>query len=245
MEKSVFRSKIEPQHVDFTSRASITSMCDIILYVAGQDAHNRGFGIDALAGRNFGWVLSRMCIELDYIPKEYEEFTIHTWISDYNRLSSTRNFTLTADDGRVFARAVSQWCMLDFDTRMPVDMNTLAQVHDGTIVDSPSPCERPRRLGAVAGEPMVKHKVAYSDIDFNRHMNTMRYIDLILDTMPIEELEALRALRMDMNFMKESLYGDTLLLRGEMVDGKRSYEFCSEETGPLCRFSFEFNPSEK
>jgi acyl-ACP thioesterase len=64
----------------------------------------------------------------------------------------------------------------------------------------------------VSGEPIATHKVVYSDIDFNRHMNTMRYIDLILDTMPIEELEALQALRMDMNFMKESLYGDVLLL---------------------------------
>ncbi len=241
MEKSVFRSKIEPQHVDFTSRVSISSMCDIILYVAGLDAHNRGFGIDTLAGKNFGWVLSRMCVELDYIPKEYDEFTIHTWISDYNRLSSTRNFTLTDDNGQIFARAVSQWCMLDFDTRMPVDMNTLAQVHDGTIVDSPSPCERPRRLGAVSGEPIAEHKVAYSDIDFNRHMNTMRYIDIILDTMPIDELEKLQTLRMDVNFMKESLYGDVLQLHGQCDNGRRVYEFSKGDAGALCRFSFEFN----
>jgi acyl-ACP thioesterase len=96
----------------------------------------------------------------------------------------------------------------------------------------------------MSGEPIATHKVAYSDIDFNRHMNTMRYIDLILDTMPIEELEALQALRMDMNFMKESLYGDMLLLRGESVEGKRTYEFSSESAGPLCRFAFEFNNSE-
>ena len=244
MEKSVFKFTIAPQYVDFTSRASLSGMCDMILHAAGQDAYRRGFGIDVLAEKNFGWVLSRMCVEIDYMPKEYSEFTLYTWIGGYNRLASTRNFELVDGEGRLFARAVSQWCMLDFATRMPVDMNTLAQVHDGTIVDCPSPCERPRRLGAVAGEPIVKHKVVYSDIDFNRHMNTMRYIDLILDTIPIEELEALQTLRMDMNFMKESLYGDTLLLRGEMVDAKRVYEFCSEQAGPLCRFSFEFNNGE-
>lgn len=239
MEKSVFKSKVEPQHVDFTSRASVSSLCDIILYVAGLDAHNRGFGIDVLAGRNCGWVLSRMCVELDYMPKEYEEFTIHTWISDYNRLSSTRNFTLTNAEGEVFGRAVSQWCMLDFDTRMPVDMNTLAKVHDGTIVDSPSPCERPRRLGAVSGEPIAEHKVVYSDIDFNRHMNTMRYIDLIFDTMPIEVPEHLEAWRMDVNFMREALYGDTLVLKSCDGGEVKSYEFTSAAGDALCRFAFE------
>lgn len=239
MEKSVFRMKVEPQYVDFTSRASVSSMCNLILHVAGQDAHNRGFGIDTLAGRNFGWVLSRICVELDYLPKEYQQFSIHTWISDYNRLSSTRNFTLTDDDGCEFGRAVSQWCMLDFDTRMPVDMNTLAKVHDGTIVDAPSPCERPRRLGAVGGEVIAEHKVVYSDIDFNRHMNTMRYIDLIFDTMPIDILEQLKSLRMDVNFLKEALYGDYLSLSHECIEPKRTYEFRNASQDVLCRFAFE------
>ena len=119
MEKSVFKCKIEPRHVDFTDRVSLSSMCDIVLHVAGEDARSRGFGIDALAGNNFGWVLSRMCIELDYLPEEYIEFTVYTWISDYNRLSSTRNFTLVDDQEREFGRLVSQWCMIDYNTRMP------------------------------------------------------------------------------------------------------------------------------
>lgn len=240
MEKSVFQCKVEPKHVDFTSRVSVSSMCEIMLYVAGLDAYNRGFGIDVLAGKNFGWVLSRMCVELDYMPKEYDEFTVHTWISDYNRLSSTRNFTLTDANGNLFGRAVSQWCMLDFDTRMPVDMNTLQKVHDGTIVDAPSPCERPRRLGAVVGEPITEHKVVYSDIDFNRHMNTMRYIDLIFDSMPIEVPEKLEAWRMDVNFMREALYGDMLSLKHSDADGVKAYEFNNAAGEALCRFAFEF-----
>ncbi|MBR5863268.1 MAG: acyl-ACP thioesterase [Alistipes sp.] len=239
MEKSVFKCKVEPRNVDFTSRATVSSMCDIILYVAGRDAHNRGFGIQVLADKNFGWVLSRLCIELDYMPREYDEFTVHTWISDYNRLSSTRNFTLTDGAGREFGRAVTQWCMLDYDTRMPVDMKTLEKVHDGTIVDCPSPCERPRRLGAVKSEPILEHKVAYSDIDFNRHMNTMRYIDLIFDTMPIEVPEKLEAVRMDINFLREALYGDLLSLKGECSDTVRTYEFANEAGDALCRFAFE------
>ena len=114
MEKSVFKYKIEPQYVDFTDRVSVSSICDLVLHAAGADAHRRGFGIDALADNNYGWVLSRMAIEMDYMPAEYSEFTLHTWISDYNRLSSTRNFTLTDSEGREFGRAVSQWCMIDY-----------------------------------------------------------------------------------------------------------------------------------
>ena len=239
MEKSVFKCKIEPRHVDFTDRVSLSSMCDIVLHVAGEDARSRGFGIDALAGNNFGWVLSRMCIELDYLPEEYTEFTVYTWISDYNRLSSTRNFTLVDDQEREFGRLVSQWCMIDYNTRMPVDMNTMAKAHEGNMVDAPAPCERPRRIGVVEGEPVMKHKVAYSDIDFNRHMNTMRYIDIIFDSMPIEVPETLQALRMDINFMREARYGDNLLLYCEERDAVRNYEYRNAAGEALCRASLE------
>ncbi len=238
-EKSIFRYKVDPRRVDFTERASISSMCDIILEAAGEDAYKRGFGIDVLAERNLGWVLSRMCVELDYMPAEYSEFTIHTWISDYNRLASTRNFTLTDDEGRMFGRAVSQWCMLDFSTRMPADVNLLARMHEGVMVDEPSPCERPRRIAAVGSEPTAKHRVVYSDIDFNRHMNTMRYIDMVCDLLPIDELERLNAVRVDMNFMRESRYGDVLSLCIDRRDDACAFEYRSGEGEALCRISLE------
>ncbi|MBP3290506.1 MAG: acyl-ACP thioesterase [Alistipes sp.] len=238
-EKSVFQYSVEPESVDFTSRASISSMFNMVLHAAGRDAHRRGFGIDVLAEKNYGWVLSRMCLELDYIPAEYEEFTLYTWIGGYNRLASTRNFILADKDGREFGRAVSQWCMLDFDTRMPVDMNTLAKVHEGTIVDAPSPCDAPKRIAAVAGDKIAEHRVAYSHIDFNRHMNTMRYIDFAFDTLPIEVPEKLSAMRMDLNFMKEALYGDTLSLARADVDGAYCFEFRNSADEPLCRMALE------
>ena len=239
MEKSVFNYSIGPSSIDFTGRISVSSMFDVILGAAGEDAHSRGFGVEALAKNNYGWVLSRICFELDYLPREYSDFTIYTWISDYNRLSSTRNFELVDAEGREFGRAVSQWCMIDFDTRMPADMNTMAKAHEGNMVDAPSPCERPRRLAAVEGEPLLQHRVAYSDIDFNRHMNTMRYIDIVFDSMPIEVPETLQALRMDINFMREARYGDELSLFSEERDNLRLYEFRNAAGDVLCRAALE------
>lgn len=239
MEKSIFKYNIEPQYVDFTNRVSVSSICDLVLHAAGEDAHMRGFGIDALADNNYGWVLSRMAIELDYMPVEYSAFTLYSWISDYNRLSSTRNFSLVDVEGREFGRAVSQWCMIDYATRMPVDMNTMAKAHEGNMVDAPSPCERPRRIGVVTSEPIVEHRVVYSDIDFNRHMNTMRYIDIIFDTLPIDIPEQLNAFRLDMNFMKEARYGDNLSLMAEERDGVRMYEYRNDSGDALCRMALE------
>ena len=238
-EKSEFRYKVDPRYVDFTQRASVSSLCDMILNAAGDDAYNLGFGIDVLGEKNLAWVLSRLCVEADVLPAEYEEFTLRTWISDYNRLASTRNFTLTDSAGREFCRAVSQWCMIDFTTRTPADMKTVACMHEGVIVDAPSPCERPRRIRAVEGAVAAEHRVVYSDIDFNRHMNTMRYIDIMCDVMPIEMLERMQAMRLDLNFMREARYGDVLTLRMDGSGSTREFEYRNAAGEALCRAVFE------
>ena len=239
MEKSVFKYIVDPKLVDFTDRISVSSMFDLILGAAGEDAHRRGFGIEFLAQNNCGWVLSRICFELDRLPKQYEHITLNTWINEYNRLSSTRNFALYDEAGNEFGRAVSQWCMLNYATRMPVDMSIMAAAHEGHMVDAPSPCERPRRLGSVESEPVAEHKVVYSDIDFNRHMNTMRYIDIVFDTMPIDVVENMNALRMDINFTKEARYGDSLKLMAKESESSRDYEFRNAEGDIICRMSLE------
>lgn len=107
-EKSRYNYRVEPQDVDFTLRATIPSLGGSILNTAGIDAHGKGFGVDALNADNHSWVLSRMAVEFDCQPTQYTDYTVATWISDYGRVLSTRNFTLTDAAGREFGRAVTR-----------------------------------------------------------------------------------------------------------------------------------------
>ena len=210
-EKTVYGARVEPQDVDFTLRETLASLGGKVLNIAGVDAHAKGFGVDTLGRDGLSWVLSRFAMEFDMRPEQYTGYDIATWISDYNRVVSTRNFTLTAADGTVFGRAVSQWCLLDLTTRSAVDMTSTAGMHSQWVVDAPPPAERPRRVAAVGDAALqATHRVAYSDIDFNRHMNTMRYIELMIDMLPVELLTSERRVRMDINFLHESRLGQML-----------------------------------
>ena len=98
-EKSCYDYRVEPQDVDFTLRATIPALGSAILNTAGIDAHGKGFGVDALNAGNHSWVLSRMALEFDRMPGQYTDYTVATWINEYGRVLSTRNFTLTAAAG--------------------------------------------------------------------------------------------------------------------------------------------------
>lgn len=235
---STYNFTIQPQDVDFSLRASASSLISYMLNVAGTDAHLKGFGVDALQGQSFTWVLSRLAVEIYHQPKQYEDIDIDTWVNDFNRLSSTRNFRMRSGDS-VVAIGFSQWCMLNMETRQVVDMNLLKDVYERAMVDEPSPISAPARLREIEPTTTYSRPVRYSDIDFNRHVNTLRYIDIIFDNVPLELIEKNNGMRLDINFIAEARYGDTLTVGSLAEDNVWKFDITAEGKR-LCSARLEF-----
>lgn len=239
-QKSLYSYRIEPQEVDFTLRATIPALGSAVLNTAGTDAHGKGFGVDALNADNHSWVLSRIAFEFDSRPAQYADYTVATWISDYGRVLSTRNFVLSDAEGHEFGRAVSQWAMIDLASRAAVDLSWVGDAHADAIVDVPPPAAMPRKIRAVEPSVVCEHKVVYSDIDFNRHVNTMRYIEMMLDMLPIERLTDGAPMRFDIHFMKECRYGQTLTVGVEHRDNGAFFEIAGDEGAAAVRAAIEW-----
>lgn len=239
-EKSLYNYRVEPQDVDFTLRATLASLGASILNTAGQDAYGKGFGVDVLNAENHSWVLSRMAIEIDRRPEQYTDYVIATWISDYGRVLSTRNFTLTDASGREFGRAVTQWAMIDLTTRTAVDLSWVGREHDDAVVPVPPPAEKPRKIRAVTPSRCTEHRVVYSDIDFNRHVNTMRYIEMMLDMLPLDLLTQEAPVRLDIHFLKECRFGQTLTVGCEEREQSALFEISGDGTTAAVRAQIEW-----
>lgn len=236
--QTTYRYQVATQNVDFTLRATIDSLGNYILNTAGKDAQGKGFGVDALAPQNLTWVLSKLVIEIDSRPEQFADFDLTTWVNENSRLVSTRNFELADASGKVFCRSLSQWCMLDFVKRIPVALSTIEEMYSPYICTAPSPCELPLRLRAIEPEVVCEHKVVYSDIDFNSHMNTMRYIGMMVDMLDIELLKSNRPLRLDVHFMNECLYGQVLKVGMQTVGNQTLFEVTRDDGVVACRASF-------
>ena len=226
--------------LSFTLIGLIPSLGSAILNTAGIDAHGKGFGVDALNADNHSWVLSRMAVEFDCQPGQYTDYTIATWINEYGRVLSTRNFTLTDAAGTEFGRAVTQWAMIDLKSRSALDLSWVGDAHAEAIVDAPSPTDKPRKIRDVDPAQTAVHKVVYSDIDFNRHVNTMRYIEMMIDMLPVELLMQETPVRFDIHFLRECRYGQTLSVGYEQRGRTALFEIRSDEGTPAVRASIEW-----
>lgn len=235
---NIYNFRVEPQDVDFTLRTRLAALCSNILNIAGLDAHRNGFGTDATMKHNNSWVLSRIALEFEYRPEQYSDYAIRTWINDSGRIISVRNFELTDGRGEVFGRATSQWCMINLDTRRPCDLSPVLEARRQFIFDEPAPCVAPAKLGAVEVEKSVEHRIVYSDIDFNSHVNTLKYIEMMVDALPIGFFEQ-HPVRLDIHFVKESRYGQTLAVGYRCEEGAYLFEITADDGSVVCRARFE------
>ncbi len=208
----------EPFHVDFTGRLTMGVLGNHLLNCAGFHAADRGFGIAELNENQYTWVLSRLAIELEEMPAQYEKFSIQTWVENVYRLFTDRNFAVLNAEGKPIGYARSVWAMISLETRKPADLLTL---HGGSITDyvcdQPCPIAKPGRIKVTDKTPIGSYQTKYSDIDINGHVNSIKYIEHILDLFPIEMFREKRIKRFEMAYVAESYYGDTLAFFREEV----------------------------
>ena len=228
MEKiETYRFAVEPFHVDFTGHLFLGVLGNHLLNAAGRHSHNRGWGIDQLNERHYTWVLSRLSIELTETPAQYEHVEVETWVESVMKLFTERNFLIrNADDGRIYGYARSIWAMIDVDTRQP---SNLLELKDGDILryvmtaeEKPCPIAkfRPSRLSATDSVRTVP--TYYSDVDINGHINSVKYIEHILDLFPRQQYEQKRIRRFDIAYKTESYLGDDLVeIRKHVGDAEK------------------------
>lgn len=233
----------EPFHVDYTGHLTIGVLGNHLLNVAGFHSHDRGFGIDRLNKEHYTWVLSRLALEMYDLPMQYEPFTIETWVENVYRLFTDRNFAVLNKEGKAIAYARSVWAMIDTETRKPVD---LMAIHDGDIAgyicDKDCPIDKPSRIKVNSKEPVAILPVKYSDMDINGHVNSIRYIEHILDLFPVDAFKEKRVRRFEMAYVAETMATDTMAYYMDKVDDDNyDIEVKKNQADVVCRSKVIFD----
>ncbi len=203
----------EPFHCDFTKHLFIGHLGNNLLNAADFHSNDRGYGVNYLNTINKTWVLSRLAIKLDETPAIYDKFIIETWVDSVMRYFTNRNFKITNEDGHIYGYGKSIWAMIDTETREPVDImkvdNETISKHIETNYDNP--IKKSSRVKLDSNLILQKSIIAhYNDVDINGHVNSIKYIEHILDIFPLEWYKQHSIQKFDIAYIVESHYGETL-----------------------------------
>lgn len=218
----------EPFHCDFSKHLFMGHLGNHLLNAADFHSTDRGFGMTYLNPIHKTWVLSRLAIEMNEMPCQYARFSVETWVESAMKYFTNRNFRIAdaADDRHVYGYGRSIWAMIDTETRHP---QNIFDIHNGEIsnyIDAGRhvPIDELSRVKMSSDAPRVASIAThYSDVDINGHINSVKYIEHVLDLFSVDNYKAHRLKRFDIAYVAESLYGDRLnFYREELPEG----EYC-------------------
>ena len=179
-----------------------------VIEISTLHANAWGVGYAKLIESNEGWVLSRVTVEMTRYPRINDTYTVTTWIEGYNRFFSQRNVAITDAEGNVVGEARTIWMAINFATRQGVDISQLSYINKN-VSDRRSGIAPQSRLRPVGeGTREVDYQFKYVDCDFNRHVNTVRYIELLMNQFTLEHYDSHMLKRLEIAFVKETHYAD-------------------------------------
>jgi medium-chain acyl-[acyl-carrier-protein] hydrolase len=214
---------VRPDEADRNGLCTIRSLATYLQHAAFLHADSLDFGVDSLGKNGHTWVLTRLYIRVDRPPRYGDRVTIETWPTGVDRLFALRDFRLCAADGKTLAVAASSWCIISLEARRIVrPPESLARF-------SSNPRAVDRDLAKIdpirTPTPIIKNlDVRYRDIDVNRHVNNVSFIEWMCEALPYDLQSDSFCHEIEINFLKEAFLGDTVLsFAAPFTDSPLSY----------------------
>ena len=225
-----YNFEIKYQEVDGQRKLRLFNLETYLLEVAGLVADELGFGIRALHPMGLTWILTRLSVEMYELPTHCERVRFETWIESNAHMLSTRNFRIYSGE-KLIGQCKSVWAVLDLEKREIVncfDLPIFANSVDGEVI------EMPRVRMTTIPEPTgsMPHKIVYSDIDYNGHCNSCRYLQAMTDAYLPDYYG--KKIRLDINYSKEAMLGEEMQIYYLVTDDGVQYQMKNKAGETSC-----------
>ncbi len=223
-EEDLYRFTIIGPETDIHDRLHYHCLFAMLQEAACLNAERHGFGADKMDELSACWLLLRMKVEMDVIPKWRDVIYIRTWSQGFERLLFNRDFDIFDENKKLIGRATSVWVIAHQGDHRPVRPTSIPGME---VFVTEKPSERKAEKLAVipdekrAESPKFKRFADYSLIDRNMHVNNTQYIawseDACYSQIPSE------------NSIKEL----TINYSSEVHPGEEVQLFCTEDEGTV------------
>ncbi len=158
--------------------------------------------------KGLAFLLSRMTICFYKPLYAYDEIDVISWVCEARGLSCNRCFSVERN-GEVVAEAFTVWGLMDLNAKK------LLPASEGFFGMEPYP------------------SIAYSELDYNFHMNNTNYADFVCNFLPDVHAKQVKAIVL--SFLHEAHFAHTIrVFRYVDEENKVAYFRTQDESGTTC-----------
>lgn len=218
----LWRAPVWQADVDAFGEVRNVSLLRLLQEAATRASTDAGFDASYYDRTGLMWLVRRTSIALMSPARYGDDLTVRTWIGDFRRVRSQREYEVRADD-RIIARAFSDWVFVDRTTGRP--RRIPEEWHTTFAADGMPPIARTTfpEASPPEGAATRTRRIQLHELDALRHVNNSNYV-AHLEQAAFDVFESagvpfarqspsrgrFRALRHDLEYLDAALYGETI-----------------------------------
>ena len=182
-----YKTRVDIGKVNSMALVTNKGMLALLENVACMHSDMAGYGICDIPSTRLSWVQLNWRVAIIRRLKYNEEITIKTWAKEASKVTTIRDFEVLDKDGKQVCIATTKWTLTNIDTQ------GLAKITDDIIkkYEPVSKSIMPEYEFKKLQEPEnFSNEYIYNterrDIDVNKHMHNLNYLDLAYETLPEE-----------------------------------------------------------
>lgn len=213
--------------VDGALRLTLRGAMAMMQEAAIVHSSQAGYAVEDVPRTHVIWMVVRWRVKLLAAAHWNDALTVETWPRSMGRVTSVRNFALINAAGAPVAVGESEWILVSTDTgraaRITPAIAAAYTLVDRDVFDGPLPPPEPG-----AGREICSLTVRRSDLDTNRHVNNLVYLDYALEALPEESWQRTFT-EVSVSYRRQILLGETVTCRYHAQGDLQIVELCGAE----------------
>ncbi|WP_299110013.1 acyl-ACP thioesterase domain-containing protein [uncultured Winogradskyella sp.] len=205
--------------------ATPTIMLGLLEETAADHCYAIDHSIFDLFKMNVGWVLVSGVLQMDRYPSYKEKITIRTWLSSYSSIKGYRENIIFDENQNIIGRAKGLWVFFDIEKRKPIPIFNTIKEQWSFFNTSSIEHDIKKKINAVDSAHYTKQFTVHRfDTDMNKHVNNIRYLQWVIESIPEDIVENYYLHTIDGRFIAEAQYSDTVLSLTKELPSATAFE---------------------
>ena len=192
--------------------ASPTTILTLLEETAADHCFSINYSLYQLGEQNIGWVLISGFLQMERYPKYKEKITIRTWLSKYSAIKGFRENVIYDEQNNIIGRAKGLWIFFDIERRRPIEIFSDIKDRWSFYNEESTDCNISQKIHAIDNSDYEKKfKVNRHDTDMIKHVNNIRYLQWVVESIPEEIADNYYLYSIDGRFLEEAHLGQTIV----------------------------------
>jgi len=192
--------------------ASPTTILTLLEETAADHCFSINYSLYQLGEQNIGWVLISGFLQMERYPKYKEKINIRTWLSKYSAIKGFRENIIFDEQNNIIGKAKGLWIFFDIERRRPIEIFSDIKDRWSFCNEESTDCNIDQKIRAIDNSDYEKKfKVNRYDTDMIKHVNNIRYLQWVVESIPEEIADNYYLYSIDGRFLDEAHLGQTIV----------------------------------